>query len=435
MTVEQRIAAAWAERQRLHAEAQALSDQYRGSTMSAADANRFDALLEEVRDIDDRIRDERERDERERNAAGRRAHFDDVVRPAGQTGRGGRSGASSGRGVRALLPSESLASVSRYAAEEEGLDFGLWLRGTTLGNWNGADRERRAAMESGTGSLGGYLVPAPLSTRIIDLARDQTRVVQAGAMTIPMDSGSLDFARVLADPTAAWKVENAAIGESDMTFGKTILVAQTLAALCRISIEAIEDAQNVGDVIEHSLAAALALELDRVALSGTGTPPEPMGVSNTPGVQSLDLGTDGAPVTVAGVSDACQLVWAANGLSKSVIMSTREAGDFDKQQNAASGEYVTRNGPDSWMSLQKLMTNQIPTDLVHGAADNASELFIGDFSQMYIGVRREITVEASRTAADAFEHGQVMVRAYMRADVVLAQPSHFAVIRGIIPTP
>jgi hypothetical protein len=42
-------------------------------------------------------------------------------------------------------------------------------------------------------------VPAPLSARVIDLARNQTRVFQAGAVTVPMTSQTLAGERYLAD--------------------------------------------------------------------------------------------------------------------------------------------------------------------------------------------------------------------------------------------
>jgi hypothetical protein len=55
--------------------------------------------------------------------------------------------------------------------------------------WVGADHER--ALAEATLGAGGALVPAPLSARVIDLARNATRVFQAGAVTIRMTSQTL----------------------------------------------------------------------------------------------------------------------------------------------------------------------------------------------------------------------------------------------------
>jgi hypothetical protein len=43
---------------------------------------------------------------------------------------------------------------------------------------------------------GGHLVPTALSSRVIDLARNQARVFQAGAITVPMGAQTLKLAKV-----------------------------------------------------------------------------------------------------------------------------------------------------------------------------------------------------------------------------------------------
>lgn len=60
---------------------------------------------------------------------------------------------------------------------------------------------------------------------------------------------------------------------------------------------------------------------------------------------------------------------------------------------------------------------------------------MGDFSQLLVGMRTELTIEASRVAADttssAFSNLQVWIRAYLRADANVMQPSFFSVLTGI----
>ena len=86
-------------------------------------------------------------------------------------------------------------------------------------------------------------------------------------------------------------------------------------------------------------------------------------------------------------------------------------------------------------SLEKYATNQVPTNL--GGGTNQTEVYVGDFTKLMIGMRTEIQLEISRVAADAtngaFANGQVWVRAYLRADVQIAKPKHFEYISGIIP--
>ena len=65
--------------------------------------------------------------------------------------------------------------------------LGRMVRGMVTGQWDGADLERRA-MSEGSDAAGGYLTPEILSGRVIDKVRNQARVLQAGAQTVPLDS-------------------------------------------------------------------------------------------------------------------------------------------------------------------------------------------------------------------------------------------------------
>jgi len=81
-----------------------------------------------------------------------------------------------------------------------------------------------------------------------------------------MSSETLSIARLASDPQAGWKVENAAIDETAITFERVVLHAHTLIGVVRASRELIEDAINLESVLSDAFAKSLALELDRVCL-------------------------------------------------------------------------------------------------------------------------------------------------------------------------
>src|SRR5215218_5278143 len=180
---------------------------------------------------------------------------------------------------------------------DEPLSLGKYLRGMALGRWDGADHER--ALSVGTLTAGGHLVPAPLSSRLIDLARAQTRVFQAGAITVPMTSSTLKLARLTGEGTPGWKTENSAItANADLVFDSVTFTARTLTRVITMSVELLEDSDpGANDVIARSFAGQLAVELDRAALRGTGTPPEPRGIVNQTGVTLTTHGANGALIT------------------------------------------------------------------------------------------------------------------------------------------
>lgn len=330
--------------------------------------------------------------------------------------------------IKVLRPDQRITGAVAGSVDDENLSIGRYVKGLVTGEWKGADREFKAAMSEGVLTGGGHLVPTPLSTRIIDLARNQTRVIQAGALTVPMDSQTLKLAKVSGDPTANWKAESASIVESDMTFEALTLTAKTLVAMCRMSVELLEDAQNIDQVVQSALSQALALELDRAALFGVD--PEPTGLYTTPGVQIFDMGVNGlALANYNPFSFAVEMVQGVNGEANATIIAPRTAGAIDRLVDTTEQPMLP---PASFANLAKFSTNQIPVNLAWGTAVNASVAFVGQWNQMLIGTRTNLVLEVSREAGTAFTNLEVLVRAYLRADVQVAKPEQFVKIEGII---
>lgn len=60
-----------------------------------------------------------------------------------------------------------------------------------------------------------------------------------------------------------------------MTFDRITLRAKTLAAIIPVSIELIEDAANIVQILELALQSALGLALDQAVLTGAGSENDP----------------------------------------------------------------------------------------------------------------------------------------------------------------
>jgi HK97 family phage major capsid protein len=321
-----------------------------------------------------------------------------------------------------------LQARGRYAYESDaGADtmrLGALVAAHVTGNRSHlTDLERRALAE-GTDSTGGFTVPEIVGSRFIDRVRAALVVMKAGAQTVPMTSDTLHLARV-AQPgifhagtpsvnaaTGGWKLENDPITESELLLERITFSAHTLPLLLKMSVELFEDSTNIVEIVESEMAASTALELDRVALIGSGTPPEPRGIKNTPGV--LTGTVPATPANYDWLIDEVAKLWAVNEDPNALIGNTTLAVAMAKFKGT-DGQPLTR--ATALEGLKVFRTN--------AAGANA---FLGDFTQLLIGMRTSFRIETSRDGAGAFERLQVAVRSYIRADVQVARPKAFDVL-------
>lgn len=332
---------------------------------------------------------------------------------------------SRGEERRALQIGDRLANEFRDRGDEP-LSMAKFLRGVATGNWEGADAERRA-MSEGVLADGGYAVPTPLSAQFIDAARDFSAAMRAGVQTVPMDSNTLRIARVDSDPTPAWKDENAAIANGDVGLGAVNFTARTLVVSTKMSVELAEDAANIDEIVTRSLGEAMGQELDRAILLGSGTAPEPRGIRNTVGIQTVDQA--GARADYAMFSQAIQNLDEVNAMGDlAAIYAPRTSGVLDR---LVDGDGQPLRPPESWKRLRTFTTNKIAID--EGAGTDETTAIVGDYAQALLGVRTSVIFEVSRVASDAWDNLQVAVRAYLRADIQLARASHFVLIDNIGP--
>ncbi|MBK6278508.1 MAG: phage major capsid protein [Gammaproteobacteria bacterium] len=320
------------------------------------------------------------------------------------------------------------AKVARTAPTGElaGLQVGDLMRAMVTGATSG---EIRNVLAEGTDSAGGYTVPTVLVEQFIDRMRAASVCVTAGAKTVLLDTKQTSIARLETDPAPAWRAENAAVAESDPTFGTVPLTARSLAVLVKISRELLEDSINIGDILTGALANALALELDRVALLGSGTAPEPRGIFNTSGILSQSQGDNGAALTGFGpLVTAWGALAAENCAPNAMVMAPRTRTTLG---GLLATDNQPLNPPPLIAGVPMLVTSQMPITQTQGTANNASSIIIGDFTRLLIGVRTGLRIELLKERYA--ENMQYAFVAHLRADIAVEQPKAFLKLIGVIP--
>ncbi len=342
-----------------------------------------------------------------------------------------------GRSIPALSNNKRFSALTK-GQETEGIgpeSLGKILRAKVLGDSYGLNHGEIMAMGEGTGSAGGWFVTPQLSSYVIDLARNASCVLQAGAWTLPVETAEITLVKVLTDPTGYWVAEGTEITESEGTFGPVKMKMIVLGALVRVSRALLEDAPNSGKVIESQLAAALGLELDRVCLLGDGVN-EPKGLEHCANINTYSMGANGAALTnFDPFSYASEYIYTDNGIPGAVIYAPRTGGNLDRLKEATTNAPL--GAPESFKNLAKFQTNQIPITQTQGTSSVASSAFVGDYKNIVIGMRRQLSIDVAPSgigsgAKDVFSTVEVLIRGYLRVDVAVLREEHFTWIKGIL---
>jgi HK97 family phage major capsid protein len=188
-------------------------------------------------------------------------------------------------------------------------------------------------------------------------------------------------------------------------------------------------------VIAQSFAAQIALELDRAALRGSGTAPEPRGVLNTSGITTTTHGANGSVIgspPAAGTMgweflvQSCGAVRNSNFEPSGQILNPRTETSL-AQLRDTTNQYIA---PPRYLdNIPRYPSKQIPSTLTVGTSTDCSEVYTAQWNLLMIGIRTDLRILPLRERF--IDNGQYGFLAWMRADVQLAQPAAFVVDTGV----
>lgn len=228
----------------------------------------------------------------------------------------------------------------------------------------------------GTGTA---LVPQYLSANIIDMVRAKSRVVQAGAITIPIE-GPTYICRIDGDPTVYQHTEGTEdITESVPTFTPLKLDPKALVATVPLTMEVVEDAKNLDAALRMSLAGAFATKLDALTIAT---------ILADENIETSAAGESCANWT--GVLAAFKSMLNLNMDTPSAMIAN--TADYADRAAEITGDGRWLGAPPVLANMQDLFTTNVTT----GTA------ILGDFAKgVAIAVRRNLQLEVVRFQAPA----------------------------------
>ena len=182
--------------------------------------------------------------------------------------------------IRHILPhhTELRAYNEGPDAVEAAYRVGRWIRATVFKNaedlrWCKDHGVEARALNEGSNSAGGHLVPPEFAARVIRLV--ETYGTMPGACErVTLARDVMTIPKRATGTTAYFVNEAGSITESDPSWTTVTLNSKKLAVATRLSAEVMEDSAsyvNIADAVTQEFGTSLALKIDQCGWNGDGT--------------------------------------------------------------------------------------------------------------------------------------------------------------------
>jgi HK97 family phage major capsid protein len=266
------------------------------------------------------------------------------------------------------------------------------------------------ALQIGTDSEGGYLVPDEFEATLIEALNDEN-IIRSLANVINTSFGDKKIPVVASKGTATWTDEEAPIPESDDTFGMVNLGAHKLTTMIKVSEELLNDSVfNLEKYIAKEFARRIGRAEEEAFLLGNGTG-KPTGIFT-----SGEIGVTTASATAITLDELLDLYHSLREpYRKNAIFLTNDSTiKAIRKLKDTTGQYlwqpsIQAGQPDTILNRPIKTSNYVPT-----IAAAAKTIAFGDYSYYWVADRQGRLFQ--RLNELFAETGQVGFRATQRVD-------------------
>ena len=269
------------------------------------------------------------------------------------------------------------------------------------------------ALQVGTDSEGGYLVPDEFERTLVEALQEEN-IFRTMAKIIQTASGDRKIPVVASKGTASWVDEEGAIPESDDAFGQVSIGAYKLATMIKVSEELLNDSIfNLESYIAREFARRIGAKEEESFFIGNGTG-KPTGIFNATG--GAELGVTAASATAITVDEIMDLFYSLKSpyrknavfvMNDSTVKAIRKLKD-------GNGQYlwqpsISAGQPDTILNRPVKTSAYVPT-----IAAGAKTIAFGDFGYYWIADRQGRSFQRLNELYAAT--GQVGFKATQRVD-------------------
>lgn len=287
------------------------------------------------------------------------------------------------------------------------------INASITGDWSkaGLELEASRAVEKKFGRVAkGFFMPHDMMTfkRDVDWYTEKTDTVQTsllassfiemlykrllvkslGCTVLDGIVGNIDIPRMSGGATVYWAnnagSENTAVTESTPTFDKISLTPHSMGAIVDVSKLLLNQSSlSVENLLLNDMSRAIAIELDRVALSGSGSSGEPTGILvasvTSKNVASAANVTFGDMVNMESAiasenADMGSLAYVTNSLVRGILKQTAKVSSYP--------QYVWEDGNapgEGRVNGYRAAVSNTITEI-----DNTSSMIFGNFADLIL---------------------------------------------------
>lgn len=276
------------------------------------------------------------------------------------------------------------------ASDEE--ETGVKSKAYRKGFWNAMRQkvvrpEVMNALQVGTDSEGGYLVPDEFEHTLVEALQEEN-IFRKLAHIIQTASGDRKIPVVASKGTASWVDEEGSITESDDSFGQVSIGAYKLGTLIKVSNELLNDSVfPLEGYISKEFARRIGAKEEDSFFNGDGDG-KPVGIFHSTG--GAQVGVTAASTSAITADEIIDLFYSLGApyrkkavwvLNDATVKSIRKLKD-------GNGNYLwqpalTADTPDTLLGRPVYTSTSVPT-----IASGAKVIAFGDFSFYWIADRQ-----------------------------------------------
>ena len=251
----------------------------------------------------------------------------------------------------------------------------------------GLDPVVRNALQIGTDTEGGYLVPDEFERNLVE-ALEEENIFRRLANVITTASGDRKIPVVASKGTASWIDEEGAIPESDDSFGQVSVGAYKLGTLIKVSEELLNDSVfNLESYISREFARRIGNKEEESFFAGDGSG-KPTGILAATGGAQLGVTTTGA--TAITLDEVLDLFYSLKApyRNKAVFVMNDSTVKAIRKLKDSQGQYlwqpsIQAGTPDTILNRPLYTSAYVPA-----IAAAAKTIAFGDFSYYWVADRQ-----------------------------------------------